>query len=72
MLQHLVGKELELYPNFNKTESVEWFGILESWSQFGILIRITRAGSRTNYKRGQEVFIAYSDKLNFAVVQHDS
>ena len=72
MLQHLVGKELELYPHINKTESVEWFGILEAWSQFGILIRITRAGSRTNYKRGQEVFIAYSDKLNFAVVQQDS
>ena len=72
MLQHLVGKEIELYPNYSKCESREWFGILEAWNQVGILIQITRAGNKTKYREGQEVFIAFSDDLNFLVVQQDS
>ena len=72
MLSHIVGKEIELYPNYSKGASREWFGILEAWNQTGILIRITRAGNKTKYREGQEVFISFSDDLNFAVVQQDS
>ena len=72
MLSRIVGKEIELYPNYSKGASREWFGILEASNQVGILIRITRAGNKTGHKEGQEVFIAYSDKLNFLVVQQDS
>ena len=56
MLDEYIGKEIELYPG----DSYKKWGILLDYSPVGILVKITRSVSHSEYLEGDIAFFAYS------------
>ena len=61
ILSTFLGKEVQIYPGDSYTK----FGIITDITEQGVVFKITQASERTEYKRGDVVFIAFSSKLTF-------
>ena len=65
MLKEYIGKEIQLYP----ADTYKKWGILLDYSPVGILVKITRCISHSEYRKGDVAFFAYSARLHFKFVQ---
>jgi hypothetical protein len=60
-LNAFLGKEVQIYPG----DSYSKFGIITDITEQGVVFKITQASDRTEYKKGEIVFIAFSSRLTF-------
>jgi hypothetical protein len=61
LLNAFLGKEVQIYPG----DSYSKFGIITDITEQGVVFKITQASDRTEYKKGEIVFIAFSSRLTF-------
>jgi hypothetical protein len=63
LLKDFIGKEVQIYPGDTHSK----FGIVTDITDQGVVFKITEArwSERSDYKKGDTVFIAFSNKLNF-------
>jgi len=61
MLKDFIGKEVQIYPGDTHSK----FGIVTDITDQGVVFKITEASEKSDYKKGDIVFIAFSNKLNF-------
>ena len=60
-LKDFIGKEVQIYPGDTHSK----FGIVTDITEQGVVFKITEADVKSDYRKGDIVFIAFSNKLNF-------